>query len=62
MITATIQQQLQFLLNYGGRQSSLAFSTELAKQDTRGLTQAFQKHVCQDEYMLGRMNWGKDFI
>lgn len=38
MITATIQWQLLFLTNYGGRQSALAFSTELAKQDTRGTT------------------------
>lgn len=38
MIAATIQRQLPFLPNYGGRQSSLAFSTELAKQDTRGMT------------------------
>lgn len=63
MITATIQWQLQLLPDDGGRQSSLAISTELAKQDTRGMTvPAFQKHVCQDEYMSRRTKWGKDFI
>lgn len=44
VITATIQcsfgaaEQLWLLPNYGGRQSSLVFSTELVKQDTRGMT------------------------
>lgn len=46
MITATIQWQLRFLPNYGGRQNSLAFSTELAKQDTRGMTYPSLSKAC----------------
>lgn len=39
MTMATIQWQLQIRPNDGGQQISLAFSTELAKQDTRGMTE-----------------------
>lgn len=46
MITGTIQRQLRFLPNYGGRQSSLAFSSELAKQVTRGMTDPSLSKAC----------------
>lgn len=46
MITVTIQWQLRFLPNYGGRQSSLAFSTELAKQGTRGTNDPSLSKAC----------------
>lgn len=46
MIRATTQWQLRFLPSDGGRQSSLAFSTELAKQDTRGMTDPILSKAC----------------
>lgn len=46
MITGTIQRQLRFLPNDGGRQSSLAFSTDLAKQGTRGTTDPSLSKAC----------------